>query len=91
MSRYTNFTITQPLGHLRFGLLRCRSGSSIRDVVVLPRGESCAAWVAVHAIDFYNDVSTLWTVIADDPKFDTFGPGEGFPTGVEYHYGRTLV
>jgi Mob1/phocein family len=30
--------------------------------VALPPGESCAAWVAVHAIDFYNDVSTIWAV-----------------------------
>ena len=30
--------------------------------VALPQGESCAAWVAVHAIDFYNDVSTIWAV-----------------------------
>jgi Mob1/phocein family len=30
--------------------------------VALPQGESCAAWVAVHAIDFFNDVTTIWAV-----------------------------
>jgi MOB kinase activator 1 len=33
-----------------------------RIQVALPPGESCAAWVAVHAIDFFNDVSTIWAV-----------------------------
>jgi hypothetical protein len=31
--------------------------------VSLPPGESCAGWVAVHAIDFYNEVSTIWAVM----------------------------
>lgn len=93
-STNTNFTITQPLGHLasRFGLLRGHSRNSIKDIVVLPRGKSCAAWVAVHAIDFYQDVSTIWAVIADDPQLDTtFRPGEGFPTGVRYHWEHSCV
>jgi MOB kinase activator 1 len=30
--------------------------------VALPHGESCAAWVAVHAIDFFNDLTTIWAV-----------------------------
>jgi MOB kinase activator 1 len=42
--------------------------------------------VAVHAIDFYNDVSTIWAVMAADPYLQTFGPGEGFPSGVEYRW-----
>ena len=54
--------------------------------VALPAGESCAGWVAVHAIDFYNDVSTIWAVIANDPYLNTFKPGEGFPSGVEYRW-----
>jgi MOB kinase activator 1 len=54
--------------------------------VALPPGESCAGWVAVHAIDFYNDVSTIWAVMAEDPYLDSFRPGEGFPSGVEYRW-----
>ena len=54
--------------------------------MALPPGESCAAWVAVHAIDFYNDVSTIWAVMAEDPYLDSFRPGEGFPSGVEYRW-----
>jgi len=54
--------------------------------VALPRGESCAGWVAVHAVDFYNDVSTIWAVMATDPYLKSFRPGEGFPSGVEYRW-----
>jgi len=42
--------------------------------------------VAVHAIDFYNDVSTIWAVMASDPYLKSFSPGEGFPSGVEYRW-----
>lgn len=54
--------------------------------MALPVGESCAGWVAVHAIDFYNDVSTIWAVMATDPYLNSFAPGEGFPSGVEYRW-----
>jgi len=54
--------------------------------VALPSGESCAAWVAVHAIDFFNDLSTIWAVMASDPYLSSFRPGEGFPSGVEYRW-----
>ena len=35
--------------------------------VALPHGESCAAWVAVHAIDFFNDLTTIWAVGKENP------------------------
>lgn len=38
------------------------------------------------AIDFYNDVSTIWAVMSEDPYLDSFRPGEGFPSGVEYRW-----
>lgn len=85
----------QPLLH-RSGTLRERlhsytkrtlgAGGSINEAVALPPGESCAAWVAVHAIDFYNDVSTIWAVMSTDPYLNSFRPGEGFPSGVEYRW-----
>ena len=85
----------QPLRH-RSGTLRDRlhgytrqtlgAGGSLDDAVALPPGESCAGWVAVHAVDFYNDVSTIWAVMAEDPYLDSFRPGEGFPSGVEYRW-----
>jgi len=62
------------------------AGGSINDAVALPVGESCAGWVAVHAIDFYNNAATIWAVMANDPFLSTFGPGEGFPSGVEYRW-----
>jgi MOB kinase activator 1 len=64
---------------------------TVRVQVALPPGESCAAWVAVHAIDFYNDVSTLWAVMAADPYLATFQPGDGFPSGVEYRWSEPNV
>jgi len=85
----------QPMKH-RSGTLRDRlhaytkrtlgAGGSIEEAVALPPGESCAGWVAVHAVDFYNDVSTIWAVMANDPFLSSFGPGEGFPSGVEYRW-----
>jgi len=62
------------------------AGGSLNDAVALPQGENVAGWVAVHAIDFYNEVSTLWAVMAADPFVSTFQPGEGFPSGVEYRW-----
>eukprot|EP00542_Grammatophora_oceanica_P018170 CAMPEP_0194049160 /NCGR_PEP_ID=MMETSP0009_2-20130614/29878_1 /TAXON_ID=210454 /ORGANISM="Grammatophora oceanica, Strain CCMP 410" /LENGTH=230 /DNA_ID=CAMNT_0038695245 /DNA_START=18 /DNA_END=710 /DNA_ORIENTATION=+ len=86
----------QPLRH-RSGTLRHRlhqytqrtlgAGGRIEEAVALPPGESPAGWVAVHAIDFFNDVSTIWGVMASDPYLASFRPGEGFPSGVEYRWG----
>lgn len=85
----------QPMQH-RSGTLRERlhgytketlgAGGSINEAVALPPGESCAGWIGVHAVDFFNDVSTIWAVIANDPFLNSFGPGEGFPSGVEYRW-----
>jgi MOB kinase activator 1 len=58
----------------------------VTSQVLLPPNESCAAWVAVHAIDFYNDVSQFWGVMITDPYLSSFRPGEGFPSGVEYRW-----
>jgi len=73
MPKLYNFVKRNPIG-------------SLYNDVTLPQGESCAGWVTVHAIDFYNDVSTIWAVMAKDPYLDSFRPGEGFPSGVEYRW-----
>eukprot|EP00559_Dactyliosolen_fragilissimus_P002401 CAMPEP_0184864000 /NCGR_PEP_ID=MMETSP0580-20130426/13339_1 /TAXON_ID=1118495 /ORGANISM="Dactyliosolen fragilissimus" /LENGTH=232 /DNA_ID=CAMNT_0027362623 /DNA_START=52 /DNA_END=747 /DNA_ORIENTATION=- len=85
----------QPLRH-KTGSLRDRlhrytkrtlgAGGSVTEAVALPPGESCAGWVAVHAVDFYNDISTIWGVMSSDPYLESFRPGEGFPSGVEYRW-----
>jgi len=95
MSTPSSVGTFQPIRH-RSGTLRDRlhaytrrtlgAGGSINEAVALPPGESCAGWVAVHAIDFYGEVSTIWAVMADDPYLNNFGPGEGFPSGVEYRW-----
>jgi MOB kinase activator 1 len=48
--------------------------------------ECIKGWVAVHAIDFYNDICLIWQVMASDPYLSSFRPGEGFPSGVEYRW-----
>lgn len=88
----------QPLRH-RSGTMRSRlhgytkrtlgAGGSVTEAVRLPPGESCAGWVAVHAIDFYNDVSTIWAVMSTDPYLNSFRPGDGFPSGVEYRWSES--
>jgi MOB kinase activator 1 len=45
----------------------------------------------VHAIDFYNDVSTIWAVMSTDPYLNSFRPGDGFPSGVEYRWSETTA
>lgn len=58
----------QPLRH-RSGTLRDRlhgytkqtlgAGGSLNDAVALPQGESCAGWVAVHAIDLQRRIHNM--------------------------------
>lgn len=80
----SDYSIFLVLVALNFSLVTLSLSSCIQ--VALPPGESCAAWVAVHAIDFFNDVSTIWAVMATDPYLNSFRPGEGFPSGVEYRW-----
>jgi MOB kinase activator 1 len=62
------------------------SGTALIQQVLLPSGKSVAEWVAMNFVAFYNDVSTIWDVIKDDPSLITFGPGEGFPPNVQYRW-----
>mmetsp|Transcript_3758 Transcript_3758/g.5877 ORF Transcript_3758/g.5877 Transcript_3758/m.5877 type:complete len:224 (-) Transcript_3758:1232-1903(-) len=95
MSRPSSGGTFQPMRH-RSGTMRDRlhaytkrtlgAGGSIHQAVALPPNESCAGWVAVHAIDFYNDICLIWQVMASDPYLTSFRAGEGFPSGVEYRW-----
>eukprot|EP00581_Thalassiosira_minuscula_P019420 CAMPEP_0183716662 /NCGR_PEP_ID=MMETSP0737-20130205/10484_1 /TAXON_ID=385413 /ORGANISM="Thalassiosira miniscula, Strain CCMP1093" /LENGTH=214 /DNA_ID=CAMNT_0025945957 /DNA_START=346 /DNA_END=990 /DNA_ORIENTATION=- len=89
MSKKYNFVKKNPIG-------------TLVDAVVLPPGESIAAWVACHCVDFYKDVSAIWKWIlataADvDPSINIegkkFRPDDlGFSHGdVEYRWSSEEV
>lgn len=52
--------------------------------VELPPGQSCAAWVAMNLVGFYNDLASIWGNNRANKGLAKLGPGEGFPRGVEY-------
>ena len=59
---------------------------SMLATVVLPPGEDLNEWLAVHVVDFYNDVSLMYGLVADDAGKMFTGQGEGFPQGFEYRW-----
>jgi hypothetical protein len=59
---------------------------SMIQQVRLPPGKSLPEWVATNILDFYNDVSTIWAAVQDNPSLPAFGPGEGFPPNVQYRW-----
>lgn len=43
--------------------------------------------MAAHALDFYNDLDTIRTVCKghqQEPTWESFSPGQGYPPGVSY-------
>ena len=41
------------------------SGCDLREAVKLPEGEDLQEWVAVHIVDFFNQISMLYGTITD--------------------------
>lgn len=37
----------------------------MRSAVLLPEGEDENEWIAVHVVDFYNEVSLLYGTVSD--------------------------
>ena len=56
---------------------------NLREAVRLPTGEDLNEWLAVNIVDFFNEVSLLYGLCADDAQRFT-KPGEGFPPGFQY-------
>ncbi|KAG5182715.1 hypothetcal protein [Tribonema minus] len=55
----------------------------MRLAVQLPPSEDVNEWLSVNTVDFFNEVSLLYGIVADDAeRFSR--PGEGFPPGFEY-------
>lgn len=59
---------------------------SMLATVVLPAGESLDEWLAVHVVDFYNDVSLMYGLVSEDAASLFTKAGEGFPPGFEYRW-----
>ncbi|GAV03059.1 hypothetical protein RvY_13541 [Ramazzottius varieornatus] len=59
-----------PEGTHRYDLLRhasatLGSGADLREAVQLPDGEDLNEWVAVHIVDFFNQISMLYGTITE--------------------------
>ena len=56
---------------------------NLREAVKLPDNEDLNEWLASNIVDFFNEVSLLYGLCADDAQKYT-KPGEGFPPGFQY-------
>jgi MOB kinase activator 1 len=57
----------------------------MKQAVALPSGEDRNEWMAANTVDFFNELSLIWGIVAEKgvgPR----GPGEGFPPGFEYSW-----
>jgi MOB kinase activator 1 len=58
---------------------------NLRAAVTLPQNEDKNEWQAANIVDFFNEVSLLYGICADDAQRFT-KPGDGFPPGFEYRW-----
>tara|TARA_B100000780_G_C21002573_1_gene401145 strand:- start:12 stop:692 length:681 start_codon:yes stop_codon:yes gene_type:complete len=56
------------------------------STVATPTGESLNEWLAVNTVDFFNEVSLLFGLVAAEGSEMFTSKGEGFPTGFEYRW-----
>mmetsp|Transcript_22018 Transcript_22018/g.67589 ORF Transcript_22018/g.67589 Transcript_22018/m.67589 type:complete len:178 (+) Transcript_22018:265-798(+) len=61
----------------------------MRGAVGLPQGEDENEWLAVNVVDFFNEVSLLYGIVAEEPM-DESVPNGGFPEGFTYMWGEGL-
>mmetsp|Transcript_16465 Transcript_16465/g.28746 ORF Transcript_16465/g.28746 Transcript_16465/m.28746 type:complete len:223 (+) Transcript_16465:40-708(+) len=64
---------------------RTLGSGNLRAAVKVPEGEDVNEWIAANTVDFYNELSLLYGLAADDAKRFT-KPGEGFPPNFEYRW-----
>lgn len=68
---------------------KLRGQDDIFSCVALPQDEYVAGWVAVHLVEFWRDVASVWNVLSNDTSarlyLQRFRPGEGFPPGAVYY------
>ena len=49
------------------------------DAVRLPEGEDLNEWFAMHIVDFYNEITLLYAIVAEldtEEKFPVMGAGK---------------
>jgi MOB kinase activator 1 len=64
---------------------RTLGSGNLRAAVALPKNEDKNEWIAANTVDFFNEISLLYGLVADDAaKFTQ--PGDGFPPGFEYRW-----
>lgn len=56
------------------------------STVATPAGESLNEWLAVNTVDFFNEASLLFGLVADEASELFTKQGEGFPAGFEYRW-----
>lgn len=64
---------------------RTLGSGNLRSAVMLPENEDKSEWLAANVVDFFNEVSLLYGLCADDAQKYT-KPGDGFPPGFEYRW-----
>jgi MOB kinase activator 1 len=56
------------------------------STVATPTGESLNEWLAVNTVDFFNEVSLLFGLVAAEASELFSSKGQGFPAGFEYRW-----
>jgi len=69
--------------------LKTLGSGNMRGAVGLPQGEDEHEWLAVNVVDFFNEVSLLYGIVAEEPMDETI-PNGGFPDGFTYMWGEGL-
>lgn len=54
--------------------------------VVLPPKEDVNEWLAANTVDFFNELSVLYSIVSDIAPNLYTQPGKGFPPGFEYRW-----
>ena len=58
----------------------------IRSAVLVPQGEERCEWIAANTMDFFDHVSLMYGLVADQAAAKYTKPSEGFPSGFEYRW-----
>lgn len=66
--------------------IKTLGSGNLAEAVVLPGGEDRDEWLALNTVDFFNEVSLLYGVVADSASERFRNIGEGFPEGFEYRW-----
>ena len=56
------------------------------SAVRLPEGEDRSEWLAANTVDFFNELSLLYGLVAEEAAERFTQAGEGFPQGFEYRW-----